>query len=594
MDRRTIAILVAAFGAGAIVPVSCFSEPTGPRSKTSSSSGDGGGGTGGLGQGAAGGLDLDAGMGGSCQDTCADDLHSAVDCHGETLLECSGTDGCDQETLTCVNACEAAESAKRSIGCEYYPTFMDAVDADACFAAVVANTWNAPAHITVEHDGVVLDANTFAYTTTGQGQNLAYLPFDNAAGLPPGEVAILFLAGLDGTPGVGNPVCPRPSAVPSGAMLLNQTGIGQSFRVTTDVPVVMYQINPYGGGAAAETGASLLLPTSAWGDNYIALNAYNAGSPSMNIIAKEDDTTVNILPVANINGGGGLPPGSANGLFTFTIDAGEHAQFTQTTPLTGSIIDSDKPIGMLAGARCSFVPQGITACDHLEQMIPPIQALGNEYIGVSHSPRTGGELARWRLVGAVDGTELTWSADIGGPASLDAGQVVEFTSQFQFRVTSQSPEHPFVLMALMTGGSDLGMMGRGDPDTVLMIPPDQFLSSYVFFADPTYPISNIVVVRARAADGTFKGVTLDCGGTLTDWQTVGDYEWTRLFLSDGDFEMQGNCAAGAREIRSVGKFGLYVWGWGSPQTSTFTEFVSYGYPGGMNAQQINTLVLIPN
>src|SRR5690606_18173950 len=117
------------------------------------------------------------------------------------------------------------------------------------------------AHFTVERAGATLDVDTFAHTTTGQGPNLAYLPFDNSVGLPPGDVAILFLAGEDGTTGVGSPVCPYPSAVSSGVMLHNRSGIGSSFRVTSDVPVVMYQINPYGGGAAAETGASLLLPT---------------------------------------------------------------------------------------------------------------------------------------------------------------------------------------------------------------------------------------------------------------------------------------------------------------------------------------------
>src|SRR5690606_16154903 len=148
---------------------------------------------------------------GPCDNRCSDDLHAIVDCAGNVITECSGTDGCDSETLTCVNACDAANSARRSVGCEYYPTMMDAVDETACFASVIANTWNAPAHFTVERAGATLDVDTFAHTTTGQGPNLAYLPFDNSVGLPPGDVAILFLAGEDGTPGVGSPVCPYPS-----------------------------------------------------------------------------------------------------------------------------------------------------------------------------------------------------------------------------------------------------------------------------------------------------------------------------------------------------------------------------------------------
>jgi hypothetical protein len=34
-------------------------------------------------------------------------------------------------------------------------------------------------------------------------------------------------------------------------------------------------------------------------------------------------------------------------------------------------------------------------------------------------------------------------------------------------------------------------------------------------------------------------------------------------------------------------------GWGTPETSTFTERVSYGYPGGMNVKPINQVVIPP-
>ena len=53
------------------------------------------------------------------------------------------------------------------------------------------------------------------------------------------------------------------------------------------------------------------------------------------------------------------------------------------------------------------------------------------------------------------------------------------------------------------------------------------------------------------------------------------------------------CTTGRHEISSEGSFGLWIWGWGSPKTSTYTKFVSYGYPGGMNVQAINKVVLPP-
>ena len=52
------------------------------------------------------------------------------------------------------------------------------------------------------------------------------------------------------------------------------TGIFDAFEITTDVPVAAYQINPFGAHAANFPGASLLLPTSVWDTNYVAVNAF--------------------------------------------------------------------------------------------------------------------------------------------------------------------------------------------------------------------------------------------------------------------------------------------------------------------------------
>ncbi len=114
--------------------------------------------------------------------------------------------------------------------------------------------------------------------------------------------------------------------------------------------------------------------------------------------------------------------------------------------------------------------------------------------------------------------------------------------------------------------------------------------SYLFFADPTYPVTNLVVVRAPE-QGKFYDVSLDCAGVLSDWKKVGGYEYTRVDLTKGDFQSVGTCSTGAHEMHSDGTFGLWVWGWGGPFTTTFTDYVSYGYPGGMNIQPINQVEL---
>jgi hypothetical protein len=46
-------------------------------------------------------------------------------------------------------------------------------------------------------------------------------------------------------------------------------------------------------------------------------------------------------------------------------------------------------------------------------------------------------------------------------------------------------------------------------------------------------------------------------------------------------------------MKSVTPFGLWVWGWGTPLTSTFSANVSYGYPAGMGVSRLNTVVVAP-
>ncbi len=542
-------------------------------------------------QSATGGTFAATGGAPPCVHQCSSDFHNILDCNGGVVEACAGTDGCNPLTLSCSNACDNAAETKQSVGCGYYAVDMEQQDPSDCFAAFISNTWSTPAAIEVELGGEPLDVAAFTRIPQGQGPSLTYQPFDAALGVPPGQVAILFLSGT--TEAGGQVACPvQPAVSPSAGV--QGTGVGPAFRISSDVPVVAYQINPYGGGDAAVTGASLLLPTSAWHTNYIAVNAapFDLYAPSMNVVATEDDTTVTLLPTVAVEGGEGVPSGPAGAPLTFVLDRGEHAQLTQAADLSGSVIEADKPVGLLAGHPCMRWPTGVPFCDHGEQMIPPVRALGSEYVSVMHRPR-GDEPAFYRLVGAVDGTQLEYSSDVGGPSTLQRGEQVYFSTTQPFVLRSQDDDHPFLLFTYMTGsGYSQATSGKGDPDFVLNVPVAQYMSSYVFFADPTYPETNLVLVRSRQG-GAFHDVELDCSGVVTDWQPLGDYEWTRVDLMTGDFQGVNGCSTGRHQIRSDGPFGLWIWGWGTSATTPSTANVSYGYPAGMNLQFINDVVVPP-
>ena len=502
-----------------------------------------------------------------------------------------------------MNACQAAEANHSSVGCDYYAVDMDAAmgpPMDACFTIFVANTSRDNVHMTVHFGTSQLNLATFAKLPVGTGQSLTYAAYDPVAGLPPGKVAIIFAAYAPGGGGplMPNVACPVPAAVGTDAQL-SGTGLGTAFHVVTDLPVVAYQMLPYGGGAAAATGASLLLPTSAWGTNYVAVTAYDQGGgappipvpmgPSFNVVAMEDNTNVTIRPKSNIAGGGGLVAGTANTPYMFSLNKGQHAQITQYAQMSGSPVTADKPIGMFGGHQIMSVDR---CCgDHGEQMLAPVRALGWQYVAAPHPDRMPQSDPRiFRIFGAVEGTQLTYDPPNAGPAAVTLGEWVEIRTTTPFSVKSQDDQHPFSMFTYMTGAGEQGEGGFGDADFVRLVPPQQYQSHYVFFTDPSYPFTQLTVVRTKK-NGAFKDVGLKCmSQPISNWQPVGNGENEIAFVKLVDtWNPQNGCNNGVQQMDSEAPFGVWVWGWGSEGTST--GWVSYGYPAGEGVLPINDVVI---
>ncbi len=539
-----------------------------------------------------------------CPNFCSGDARYVTDCRSNPIEACDAESAC--YAGACVPACDAAANEKSSIGCDYYAVPPDVIVAGrgGCFAAFIANTWPAPVTITVERDGVALPLSELARVPSGQGQSLTYAPLVNDE-LPPGEVAILFLSRFGSTL-VNCPDGVTPAVVTSDTAVVN-TGRGHAFRIRTSAPTVAYDIFPYGGGSSQATSATLLLPTSAWDVTYVAVTPYprstiSGGAPFAQIAALHDATTVTVRPIVDIVGGVGVEGAVAGTPVSYTLDAGEYLQLTQQEELAGSPITADKPVGVWGGASCLNIEVAVAACDTAHQQIPHVQALGNRYAGVRYRNRFPDveETVPWRLIGTTDGTTLTYSPAVppGAPTTLALGQVATFTTSEPFVVQSQDADHPFYMAGYMTGAETVrGQTSdfRGDPEFVNVIAVEQYLRSYTFFTDPTYPETTLVLTRERASNGTFADVTIDCVGTVTGWTSIdaaGTLQFARVDLVTGNFQSVGGCDNGRHVASSLRPFGLVVWGWGSAATTNFsTQAVSYAYPAGASVKQINDVVI---
>ncbi|MGZ4779061.1 MAG: IgGFc-binding protein, partial [Thermoanaerobaculia bacterium] len=226
-------------------------------------------------------------------------------------------------------------------------------------------------------------------------------------------------------------------------------------------------------------------------------------------------------------------------------------------------------------------------------------ALGSEYVGAPYETRRADlapESVPYRLMGVVDGTRLTFDPPIAGaPAMLDRGVVADINSAEPFVVTSQDAMHPFTFAQLMTsanlpGGSRPGATATGpyglqlgDEEFVLAFPPAQYLRRYVFFTDPTYPTTNLVLVRVRNEGELPVPIFVDCLGEVSGFRpigTSGHYEMTTVDLVRAGVGNHG-CTNGPHSANSPIPFGLVVWG--------LDSFSSYAYAAGGNASRLATI-----
>ncbi len=549
-------------------------------------------------------FDNDDADAGACPFQCSLDGRSVIrSCNGEVVETCAADRACG--AAQCQEPCAAAAADRSSNGCDFYfqiPRYDGDKFDQSCLATFVVNTSIQPVEVKLEYEGKALDISSALFRTNPGDATLVR----HAGPIQPGDSAILFVSDRDPTiPRIGPPNNPLRGRVgcPDGvvpallAEIEGGTRIASAMHLTTNVPVGLTAIYPFGGATSYIPTATLFFPVPTWGKENILVNGWeaNVARPGAQLFASEDDTEITIVPTNDIQDGIGVAGTRAKVPVTYRLGKGQYLQLTQSDELSGSIVVSNNPIATFGGHAAADVPSGGAAADTMHQQIPPFEQWGSEYVGVGYRPRLGNEHEpmAYRIVAARDGTELDYDPEIppGAPTSMSAGEVATFRSGTgdAFVVRTQDAEHPIYLAAYMSSGASsfdgLSYSGSGDPEFVNVVPAGQYLSSYSFYADPSYGDASLVVVRAKT-HGEFKDVWLECaGGNLTDFRPVGtrgDYEFTRVDLAKrgGPGQSFGDhvCRNGLQRAKSDGPFTATVWGWDYAS--------SYAYPGGMALRKL--------
>ena len=163
----------------------------------------------------------------------------------------------------------------------------------------------------------------------------------------------------------------------------------------------------------------------------------------------------------------------------------------------------------------------------------------------------------YRVVALDDATDLTFNPAIAGPATLGAGEHLEFRTNQDFTV--QGSGKIYVIQAML--GEDELLAGSGDPAMGSGIPRSQFRDAYDFLTPDTYTSNWLNVVAPTGTE-----ILLD-GAAVTGWAPVfgAGFDVARVAIP-----------AGSHEIHSSGgeRFGITSYG--------YANYTSYLYPGGMN------------
>lgn len=222
------------------------------------------------------------------------------------------------------------------------------------------------------------------------------------------------------------------------------------------------------------TDMSYLLDVTALGLEYRIVDWNHAYSViQFSLTAVEDGTVATVTPASSLTTGQ-----PANVPFDVTLQKGQSVIYTAYSgnEITGTHIQTNKPVAVFAGGQCANVPLNAGYCDHLFTQLPPVKHWSAEYV----APKTANTGTAGNLVRIVANTAAT-QVRVNGAlvATLNAGEFHEVTDAESLHIVASAP----VLVGQFLKGSTITTGGvLGDPAFTYVGGIDQTLSDYVFTA----------------------------------------------------------------------------------------------------------------
>jgi hypothetical protein len=564
-------------------------------------------------------------------------------CEGQKVWGCDAQGNAEQLVDTCdpgegeacragacTHLCQAAQSFRSNVGCEYWAVDLDNANvgvglnaASQQFAVVVSNPQpDVSAKVTIEQDDS-------APGTENQPYSIA------SAVVPPLSLRVFKLGPreVDGSP---------PGEFNTGS----HTALTRAaFRVTASFPVVVYQFNPLENVNVFSNDASLLKPVEAiepgsgeLAPAYVVLGwpqtiastedpstNFSASNPVdlrafLTIVGTRPNTRVKLETRALVIGGGPVPTLPIGGVYETVLGPFDVLNLESDDfngDFTGSTIHADGPVVVFSGGEASDAPffsslsQRHCCADHLEEQLDPIRTAGKTFVASVSANRSRAVVAAGATIGVVEqpdyfrvvavteaGARIRTSLPSHPEIVLETrGSHADLTSSVDFVLDSNAP----IMLGNVSASQDAAGVPRGlpggDPSFVVVPPYDQFRSSYVFLTPDKYSFDFIRVIAPKNASVVLDGERIEdvlgCElSTLPEVPVFPDKNpipplvvW-RCQLSfpvidpskEVDKLSPGLQNDGVHRIDATHKVGVLVDG--------FDAYVSYGYAAGTELMQL--------
>jgi hypothetical protein len=370
--------------------------------------------------------------------------------------------------------------------------------------------------------------------------------------------------------------------------------------IVTDVPVVVYSFN----SQAHTSDSYVCIPVSNWGDKYAVMSMpndqynpvyepptrqdslvqYTPRASEFLLIAGYDNTYVTIRPTALTE-----KAKQIGNYYQVVLNKGEtYLVKSFPTPkgygdLTGTFIQSTKPLGVLSGHVRSSIPQNLPAGkdskDHLVEQLTQLDSWGSLYFSVPFGVNVDGDL--FRVMSREPNTKVKiYTASFPTEYVLPDSLFTRSFSNINQPAIWQSDKPIQIAQFMQRRGIDPESK-EFDPAMVMLPPREQFVQKVLFttpggvFYNPNQYTGHFVsLVAEEAAIRTLMldDVLIDTVTQISSQRIINtNLFWVVIPLAKGTHQLSSTTGKFSGILYGVGEFDSYAMVLGASLVRTTLE-----------------------